>query len=143
MRKGYLTMALMRLMCTLIDYLLLLLPVQLLMLGVMQVEANKVDFLFRLLFAVYGVLMIEYNHGATIGKWFGKVMVVDRTGGKATMLYTGLRELVRSMYLIPVAGWIAALISTVMMFINGNTLHDMVGRTHVIYRWKYEPPEES
>ena len=65
--KGWLR-AVMRLFCGLIDYLLLLLPVQLIMLGVMQLDPLQVDLLFRLLFAVYGVLMIEYNNGATVGK---------------------------------------------------------------------------
>ena len=126
-----------------VDYLLLLLPVQLVMLGYMQLDANQVDFLFRLLLAVYGVLMVEYNRGATIGKLFGKLMVVDRSGAKATMMYVGLRELVKSMYLIPVAGWIACAISIVMMFLSGRTLHDIVGNTQVIFRWEYEPMEEE
>lgn len=143
MKKQICVKALLRLGCALIDYLLLLLPVQLLMLGVLQQNPSRVDFLFRLLLAVYGVLMIEYNNGATLGKRFGKLMVVDRSGTKATMLYVGLRELVRSMYLIPVAGWLAGLVSAVMMFLTGNTLHDMVGNTRVIYRWEYEPPEEE
>ena len=33
-----------------------------------KTNALSADFLFRLLFAVYGVLMIEYNSGATLGK---------------------------------------------------------------------------
>lgn len=143
MRKKACMKAILRLACALIDYLLLLLPVQLVMLGILQVEASRVDFLFRLLFAVYGVLMIEYHHGATLGKYFGKLMVVDRSGAKATMLYVGLRELVRSMYLIPVAGWLAGAVSIVMLFVNGRTLHDMVGNTQVVYRWEYEAPEEN
>lgn len=143
MKKKVWIMALVRLGCALIDYLLLLLPVQLLMLGAMQQEASRVDLLFRLLFAVYGVLMVEYNKGATVGKSLGRLMVVDRTGTKAPMMYVGLRELVRSMYMIPVAGWIAGLVSTVMLFINGRTLHDMVGNTQVICRWEYAPPEED
>lgn len=143
MKKERLIMAGMRLLCALVDYLLLLLPVQLVMLGIMQIEASQVDFLFRLLFAVYGALMTEYNHGATVGKSLGRLMVVDRAGGKAAMLYVGLRELVRSMYLIPVVGWIAGAVSTVMLLVSGRTLHDMVGGTQVIFRWKYEPPEED
>lgn len=133
----------MRLLCGLIDYLLVLLPVQLLMLGVMQRSANEVDILFRLLFAVYGALMVEYYGGATIGKKFGRLMVVDRSGTKAPMLYVGLRELVRSMYLIPAAGWIAGAVSVAMMLITGRTLHDIVGNTMVIYRWQYQSPEDK
>lgn len=143
MKKKVWIKALLRLGCGLIDYLLLLLPVQLVMLGAMGLEPSGVDLLFRLLLAVYGVLMIEYNNGATVGKSLGRLMVIDRTGTKATMMYVGLRELVRSMYLIPVAGWIAGLISTVMLFVNGRTLHDMVGSTQVIFRWEYEPMEEE
>lgn len=143
MKKKVWIKALLRLGCGLIDYLLLLLPVQLVMLGAMGLEPSGVDLLFRLLLAVYGVLMIEYNNGATVGKSLGRLMVIDRTGTKATMMYVGLRELVRSMYLIPVAGWIAGLISTVMLFVNGRTLHDMVGSTQVIFRWEYEPIEEE
>lgn len=134
---------LMRLLCGMIDYLLVLLPVQLVMLGVMQLEASQVDLLFRLLFAVYGTLMIEYGGGATIGKRFGKLMVVDRAGIKASILYVGLRELVRSMYFIPIAGWIAGAVSLIMMLVNGRTLHDMVGNTMVIYRWQYLDLEDE
>lgn len=135
--------AVLRLFCGLIDYLLLLLPVQLIMLGAMQLRPSQVDLLFRLLFAVYGVLMVEYAQGATVGKKLGRLMVVDRSGAKATMLHVGLRELVRSMYLIPVAGWIAGALSAVMMLFTGRTLHDMVGNTQVIYAWRYEPPEDD
>lgn len=144
MSKKRIAAGFLRLLCAAIDYLLLMLPVQLVMFGIMGVGAGSVDFLFRLLFAVYGVVMIEYFHGATVGKYLGKLMVVDRTGGKAPMLYVGLRELVRSMYLIPVAGWIFGLISTVMLFWRGQTLHDLAGRTAVILRRQYEEaPEEG
>lgn len=143
MRRRLVVKAFLRLACGLIDYLLLLLPVQLVMLGILQQSASNVDFLFRLLFAVYGVLMVEYNRGATLGKLFGKLMVIDRSGTKATMLYVGLRELVRSMYMIPVAGWLAGLVSVVLLFVNGRTLHDMVGNTQVVFRWEYEEQEEG
>lgn len=143
MKKKKWVRGLLRLGGAVIDYLLLLLPVQLVMLGYMQLDAGQVDFLFRLLLAVYGVLMVEYNRGATVGKAFGKLMVVDRSGAKATMMYVGLRELVKAMYLIPVAGWIACLISVVLLFVNGRTLHDMVGNTQVIFRWEYESVEEE
>lgn len=143
MRRRLVVKAFLRLACGLIDYLLLLLPVQLVMLGILQQSVSNVDFLFRLLFAVYGVLMVEYNRGATLGKLFGKLMVIDRSGTKATMLYVGLRELVRSMYMIPVAGWLAGLVSVVLLFVNGRTLHDVVGNTQVVFRWEYEEQEEG
>lgn len=135
--------AVLRLGCACIDYMILMLPTQLLMLGVMGIDSSRVDFLFRLLFAIYGVLMIEYNHGATVGKSFGHLLVVDKTGGHATMLYVGLRELIRSMYLIPVIGWFFGIISVIMMFTRGDTLHDMVGRTKVVLQSEYEREEED
>lgn len=131
-----------RLLCGLIDYLLLLVPVQMLMLGVMRQPASRVDFLFRLLFAVYGVLMTEYCNGATLGKRFGRLIVVDRSGGKAAMLYLGLRELVKSMYLIPGVGWIAGAISVVMMLVSGSSLHDKAGGTQVILERQRQEEDE-
>ena len=35
------------------------------------------------------------------------------------------------MYLIPLAGWAAALVSAVMLLARGTTLHDMAGGTRV------------
>lgn len=133
----------MRLLCAFVDYLLLLLPVQFALLVWIGTEASSADFLFRILFAVYGVLMVEYNHGATLGKMVGRLKVVDRAGGKPAILYVGLRELVRSMYLIPLVGWAAGAISTVLLLTRGTTLHDMAGGTQVIFRWEEKPAEEQ
>ena len=132
-----------RLLCALVDYLLLMLPVQLVLLYWIRADALSADFLFRLLFAVYGVLMVEYNNGATLGKMVGRLKVVDKAGGKPTILYVGLRELIRAMYLIPIAGWAAALVSTVMLFARGATLHDMAGNTRVIFRWEDKPADDG
>lgn len=138
MKQKHILMAVLRLGCGLIDLLLIQLPVQLLMLGVMGLDASQVDLLFRLLFAVYGALMIEYNHGATVGKSIGRLVVVDISGAKAPILYVGLRELVRSMYLIPVVGWAAGAVSLVLLLTTGRPLHDLVGNTRVITRREYE-----
>lgn len=139
MRSPKILRGITRLLCALIDYLILMLPVQLVLLFWIQTNALSADFLFRLLFAVYGVLMIEYNNGATLGKMIGRLKVVDRAGGKPTVLYTGLRELIRAMYLIPLVGWAAGLVSTVMLFATGTTLHDMAGNSRVIFRWEDQP----
>ena len=139
MKNHKMVRGIMRLLCASIDYLILMVPVQFVLLAWIQTNALSADFLFRLLFAVYGVLMVEYNNGATLGKKIGRLKVVDRAGGKPPVLYVGLRELIRAMYLIPVAGWIAGLISTILMFAAGTTLHDMAGNTRVIFRWEEEP----
>ena len=54
MDKKRLVRGIMRLLCAFIDYVLVMFPVQFVMLYVMQIELSSVDFLFRLLLAVYG-----------------------------------------------------------------------------------------
>lgn len=143
MDKKRLIRGAMRLLCAFIDYVLLMFPVQFVMLYVMEIQLRSVDFLFRLLFAVYGVLMVEYNNGATLGKMLGRLKVKDKTGVKPKVLYVGLRELVKCMYLIPIAGWAAGLVSVILLFVKGTTLHDMAGGTKVIFRWEEEDLEEA
>ena len=62
---------------------------------------------------------------------------------KPKVLYVGLRELVKCMYLIPIAGWAVGLVSVVLLFVKGTTLHDMAGGTKVIFRWEEEDLEEA
>lgn len=143
MQKKRLMRGIMRLLCAFVDYLLLLLPVQFVLLVWIGTNATSADFLFRILFAIYGVLMVEYNHGATLGKMVGRLKVVDRAGGKPPILYVGLRELIKAMYLIPLVGWAAGLVSIVLLFARGTTLHDMAGNTEVIFRWEEKAPEEE
>lgn len=48
------------------------------------------------------------------------------------------------MYLIPVAGWAAGLVSAILLFVRGTTLHDMAGSTRVIFRWEdQEQPKQE
>lgn len=129
------TVVALRLLGTLLDVILIMIPLQFLMMGVLQVPVSQADLLFQFLFAVYGALFTEYL-GGTPGKYLGKLCCVDVSGTKAPILYTGLRELVKSMYLIPLIGWLAAVASMVMMIVrkDGRTLHDLVGNTKVICR---------
>ena len=61
------------------------------------------------------------------------------------MLYTGLRELVKAMYFIPVVGWGAAAVSLVMMVVrrDGRMLHDMVGNTSVVSQKAWEDEQRD
>lgn len=126
-----------RLLCGAVDVILIMAPVQFIMMGIFDVSEGQADLLFKLLFAVYGALMIEYC-GTTAGKYFGKLTVVDESGGKASMLYLGLRELAKSLYFIPVIGWAAGLASIIMIFVrkDGRALHDLIGNTRVLYTWQ-------
>lgn len=78
MDKKRLVRGIMRLLCAFIDYVLVMFPVQFVMLYVMQIELSSVDFLFRLLLAVYGLLMVEYNKGATLHDMAGNTKVIFR-----------------------------------------------------------------
>ena len=133
-----------RILCGVVDFLLIMIPIQFILLGVFSVSLRQADLLFKLLFAVYGALLTEYM-GMTAGKYFGKLRVADNRGGKAPILYVGLRELTKSLYLIPWLGWGLALVSLAMMAVrrDGRTLHDLVGSTRVMTARRFEQEERE
>lgn len=121
-----------RMLCGLIDLLVVMLPVQLIMMGVMQVDAVTAGYFFVLLLALYGVICIESTAGQTLGKFFGRLQVVDKDGGRPTLLYLGLRELTKAFYVLPHFGPLIALVSLGWYLLRGETLHDAAGRTRVV-----------
>lgn len=131
--------AVLRILCGMLDAILVMLPIQLVMMGIFQVSTGQADLLYKFLFAVYGTLLTEY-WGGTVGKYFGKLSVMDINGGKPPIMYMGIRELAKSMYFIPGIGWMAAFISLLMLFMrkDGRMLHDLIGNTRVVYRWQVE-----
>lgn len=135
---------LLRVLCGIVDFMIVMLPIQFVMMGVFQVSSSQADLLFKLLYAVYGALAAQYL-GMTLGKYFGRLKVVDISGEKPAMLYMGLRELGKTMYFIPYAGWGIGMVSLVMMLVrkDGRTLHDLIGNTRVVYRWQTFKGEEE
>lgn len=133
---------LLRVLCGAVDVIIILVPIQFIMMGVFNVSPGQADLLFKLLFAVYGALMTEY-WGKTVGKFLGKLRVVDVNGGKPAILYSGLRELTKTLYLVPYVGLILLAVSLVMMCVTreGRTLHDLVGNTKVVFVWQTEEGE--
>lgn len=133
-----------RVLCGVVDFIIIMLPVQFIMLGVFQVSPNQADFFFKILFAVYGALFTEY-WGKTPGKYFGKLRVVDSSGSKSSLLYLGLRELAKSLYLVPIFGQVALVVSLGMMIFrkDGRALHDIIGNTKVVYEWQQLEQEEE
>lgn len=128
---------LLRILCGAVDFIIILIPIQFVMMGVFNVSTGQADLLFKLLFAVYAALMTEY-WGKTVGKYFGKLRVVDVSGVKPSILYVGLRELTKTLYLVPYVGAALLLISLIMMAVrrDGRTLHDLVGNTKVVFAWQ-------
>lgn len=138
------TSILLRLLCGIVDFIIIMAPIQFLMMGVFQVSVRQADLFFKLLYAVYAVLMTEY-FGMSLGKYFGRLKVLDVSGAKAPIMYLGLRELSKSMYFIPYIGWAAGFISLVMMAVrkDGRTLHDFIGNTKVFYSCQTSAREEE
>jgi len=128
-----------RVLAAVIDLFIIMLPVQFIMIGVFQVSDRQAEFFFCVLSAVYGTLAVEYTN-MTLGKYFGKLRVVDNSGGTLSILYVGLRELTKAMYFIPYIGWFIGVLSAFMMFIRQDkrALHDIIGNTKVVYDRQYE-----
>lgn len=142
MDKKRLVRGIMRLLCAFIDYVLVMFPVQFVMLYVMQIELSSVDFLFRLLLAVYGLLMVEYNKAR---RW-GRCLTAQSHGQDWRETSGALRRPAGACEVHvphPHRGWAAGLISTVMLLLKGTTLHDMAGNTKVIFRWEEEDLEDA
>ena len=144
MRKNtILSKSILRLLSALVDYIILMLPVQLILMGVIGTTEQEADFLFRMLLAVYGVVMITITtNGQTVGKMLSKLAVRDSTGTKAVLMYTGIRELTKLLYFVPFVGWGLGVISVVLMFIKGKAIHDYLADTGVFFIWEI-PKKES
>lgn len=138
------TKGILRILCGIVDFLIIMVPIQFIMMGIFQVSMRQADLFFQLLYAVYGALLTEYM-GMTIGKYFGRLRVLDTSGAKPALLYVGLRELTKAIYFIPYIGWTVGFISILMMLIrqDGKALHDFVGNTTVVYNWQTENKKEG
>ena len=131
--------AILRILCGILDGLIIMIPIQMIMMGIFEVSIRQAELFFQFLFAVYGTLFTEY-WGQSLGKYFGRLKCADANGGKAPILYVGVRELVKSLYIVPVFGWAACGVSIVMMFVrkDGRTLHDLAGNTKVVSRFEMQ-----
>ena len=125
-----------RILSFMVDSILVSFPVILIMLMYFNISDNQAQFMFQLLFSVYGTFLMEYMNGATIGKYFGKIKVITVEGTKPTLVAYGMRELVKAIYFIPLIGWSLAVISSIMLFRKDSmTIHDYIAKTRVIYKW--------
>lgn len=136
--------AVLRILCGILDGLIIMIPIQMIMMGIFEVSIRQAELFFQFLFAVYGTLLTEY-WGQSLGKYFGRLRCMDAGGGKAPILYVGIRELVKSLYIVPVFGWAACAVSIAMMFVrkDGRTLHDLAGNTRVVYRFEIQRKGEE
>jgi len=135
--------SILRLLSAAVDFIILMLPVQFILMGVIGATEREADFLFRMLLAVYGVVMISITkYGQTVGKMLSKTAVRDSTGIKAVLMYAGIRELTKLLYFVPFVGWGLAIVSIALMFIKGRALHDYLSDTGVFFIWEIPADEE-
>ena len=144
-KKHNIRKSILRLLSALVDYIIIMLPVQLILMGVVGTGEGNADFLFRMLFAVYGVIMISITkYGQTVGKMLSKTAVRDSTGIKSVLMYTGMRELTKLLYFVPYIGWGLGAVSILLMFVKGRALHDYIADTGVFFIWEIpENPEDK
>ncbi len=135
---------LIRILSFVVDYIIVSIPIIFIMMMYFHTSSNETELLFQLLLAVYGTLFMEYMDGCTIGKRIGKIKVVNQDNTKPTLVEYGMRELIKSIYIVPIFGWGLALISMVMMFLkDGLTIHDYIAKTKVKYIWDQVEDEEK
>lgn len=119
-----------RFLATLIDLIIVYLPVLLL---VQLIFTNKEvggigNFLAAILFVLYNLISESSFQGKTIGKFFSKLKVKTIS---TDLLEVCQREMAKLLYFLPMVGWIFVLFSVVMYFVNGQFLHDKIGRSEV------------
>lgn len=121
-----------------IDTLLVMVPTQLVTLDYLKLTPMQAQIYFVILFAVYGAVTTQACHGMTAGKYFAKLEVLSRDGSRPSLMYLGLRELMKGMYFLPLIGPILAVVSVGLYLWKGTTLHDSLGQTQVVTRRKAE-----
>ena len=131
-----------RLLCGLIDFVIVTVLCQAVLIGVFNIPLNAGFAPLLLLIAAYCMyngLLTRYMGGQTPGKVIGKIAVIDAEAPPEEKRPRPdphdllLREGCKALYLVPVIGWIFGSISIIMILIGVKTLHDRVGKTTVIF----------
>ncbi|AGV72446.1 RDD family protein [Lactococcus cremoris] len=123
-------MFLQRFLATIIDLIIVYLPVLLLVQLVFTNKgASSIGNLFAaIVFVLYNLISENSFQGKTIGKYFAKLKVKTTS---TDLLEMCQRELAKLLYFLPMVGWLFVFISVVMYFVNGQFLHDRIGRSEV------------
>lgn len=123
-------MFLQRFLATIIDLIIVYLPVLLLVQLVFTNKgASSIGNLFAaIVFVLYNLISENSFQGKTIGKYFAKLKVKTIS---TDLLEMCQRELAKLLYFLPMVGWLFVFISVVMYFVNGQFLHDRIGRSEV------------
>ncbi|GAA5429991.1 RDD family protein [Lactococcus lactis] len=119
-----------RFLATLIDLIIVYLPVLLLVQLIFTYkEVGGIgNFLAAILFVLYNLISESSFQGKTIRKFFAKLKVKTIS---TDLLEVCQREMAKLLYFLPMVGWIFVLFSVVMYFVNGQFLHDKIGRSEV------------
>jgi hypothetical protein len=115
-------------LATLIDLIIIYLPTTLLAYTVFGESSSEGSLLSGILFLIYNLIASESFSGKTIGKYFAKLHSVHDTSDK---LGRSIREGVKILYFLPIAGPIFILITLLCYLVKGRTLHDWIGKSNV------------
>lgn len=121
----------------LIDIIIVYFPSVVLLQLVFNMNIQTADLFAQILYLLYAVIIGNSTKGKSLGKMFSKQRVIYYNH-KPDLVYVGLRELPKMLYFLPHFGFIFVLLTIVLFFWKGTTLHDLIGGSEVISDYMYE-----
>ena len=133
--------AMLRLLCGLVDWIIVMFASQVVLIGLFDIPMGAgftAEAFFMLAYCVYNILLVRYMHGQTAGKAIGRLVVIDAEFPLEEWKRPGfhmllLRESCKTMYFFPIVGWLAGLVSVVLLLAKRAPLHDQIGKTAVVF----------
>ena len=140
-----------RLLCGLVDWIIVTVVCQIVLFGILNVEMGLTPLIyFMIVYCVYNGLFVKYMHGQTPGKALGRLVVINTENPpnerqQIALFNLFLRESCKALYFFPIAGWLAGLVSVVLILVQRTPFHDSIGRTMVVFVGKNDrqPPSQA
>jgi len=133
--------AMLRLLCALVDWIIVMFACQIVLIGLFNVPMNigfTAQTFFMIVYCIYNGLFTRYMHGQTPGKAVGRLAVIDsefppEEKQKPAMNDLILRESCKALFFFPIVGWLVGLVTIIILLLGYEPLHDRVGKTTVIF----------
>lgn len=115
--------------CFLIDVIIVYVPTLLLAQSLFRDMGGASILIAQFLFIIYNIICITTFGGRTLGKYFGKIVVVyEHT---ENILVYGTREFSKLLYTTPYVNVIFISVSLLLKIAKGKFLHDLIGQSDV------------
>ncbi len=121
-----------RALAGLIDLIIVYVPAVILFSLWFHVATRWAELLAQLLFLAYNVAAVSTFHGQTIGKYFARLRVDTRRLVSDNVLFVGMREMTKLLFLTPVIGVPLGLLNLLLALATGRMLEDFVGQSDVV-----------